>query len=230
MRHKVKLQYTSHGQITQAVYTRPPSLKENSMKSFLSAGLTSLLMLTALNANAATAPERGSYKIDPMHSKVGFEVTHLAISTVEGKFNSFDGTIEIAEKFEQSKVTAVVEINSIDTGVAKRDTHLKSADFFDAAKFPKMTFKSTAITGSPESFKLTGDLTIRGKTKPVTFEAKYTGSAVDSSNNLKVAFSAKTKISRKEFGVTGSGTVVGDEVTIDFKIEAAKPVAKTDKK
>lgn len=180
-------------------------------------------------ATAATKPEAGKYNIDPMHSSVGFEVPHLVISTVEGKFKNFSGVLTIDDKFEKSKLTAEADIGSIDTSVKDRDDHLKSPDFFDAAKFPKMTFKSTAISGKPEAFKLTGDLTIKGQTKKATFDGVYKGAAVDGYGNLKAAYTATTKIKRSEYGLTWSkvvevGPVVGDEVTITLKIQAAKEV------
>lgn len=197
------------------------------IKKILVAGV----MLVGSLASAESKLEKGSYQIDPMHSKVGFEIAHLVISTVEGKFKVYSGSVEVAEKFEKSKVEAEADIGSIDTGVEKRDGHLKSADFFDAEKFPKMSFKSSEISGKPESFKMTGDLTIKGKTKKVTFDSKYLGSAVDGYGNLKAAFVAHTKISRKEFGLTWNqavevGPVVGDEVSIELKIQAGRPAAK----
>lgn len=203
--------------------------------------LKSLTLISALTfagfAHAADAPKyaAGAYQIDPAHSKVGFEIPHLVISSVEGRFNAFEGTLDLNEKFEKSKVKFSVDISSIDTGNSKRDDHLKSPDFFDAGKYPKMTFESTEVKGTPEGFKLTGNLTIHGVTKPQTFEAKYTGSAKDGYGNEKAAFTAKKEISRKEYGLTWNnmveaGPVVGDKVTIDLKIQAAKPAAKAEKK
>lgn len=198
------------------------------MRSLLT---TTLLTLTVSIANAAGKIEPGKYNVDPMHSKVGFEIPHLVISSVEGKFKSFTGTVTLDEKFEKSKVSAEAEISSIDTSVDDRDKHLKSPDFFDSAKYPKLTFVSSQISGSPESFKLVGDLTIKGTTKKVTFDGKYLGTVKDAYGQTKAAFNASTKISRKEFGLTWSkvveaGPVVGDEVTIELKIQAAKEVAK----
>ncbi len=180
-----------------------------------------------VDAAAAKPSPAGKYSLDASHSKVGFEIPHLVISTVEGRFGSFTGEFEMGEKVSSSKVTASVDISSIDTANADRDTHLKSADFFDAAKHPKMTFTSKSITGSFESFKMTGDLTIKGKTKSVVFDGKFLGNVVDGYNNTKAAFTATTKISRKDFGLTWSkaveaGPVVGDEVTITLKIQGAK--------
>lgn len=178
----------------------------------------------------AAKPEAGAYTVDPMHSSVNFEIPHLVISTVEGKFKTFKGTLTLNDKFEKSALQAEADVSSIDTSVTDRDNHLKSPDFFDAAKHPKMTFKSTSITGTPESFKLTGDLTIKGITKKVTFDGTYKGTVKDAYGNSKAAFTATAKISRKDFGLTWNkaveaGPVVGDEVTITLKIQAAKDAA-----
>lgn len=176
---------------------------------------------------AAKPSPAGKYSLDASHSKVGFEIPHLVISTVEGRFGSFTGEFEMGEKVSSSKVTASVDISSIDTANADRDAHLKSADFFDAAKHPKMTFVSKSISGSFESFKMTGDLTIKGKTKSVIFDGKFLGNVNDAYGNTKAAFTATAKINRKDFGLTWSkavevGPVVGDEVTITLKIQGAK--------
>jgi polyisoprenoid-binding protein YceI len=186
--------------------------------------------LTAANAYSASKIEAGQYAIDPMHSKVGFEIPHLVISTVEGSFRSFEGALEVPADFSNMKVSAKVAIDSIDTGVAKRNDHLKSPDFFDAKKHPQMSFESSAVRGSPESFQLEGDLTIRGVKKRVKFDGKYLGSVTDGYGNRKVAFQATTRINRKDFGLTWSsmveaGPVVGDELTISLKIQAAKQAA-----
>jgi polyisoprenoid-binding protein YceI len=197
--------------------------------------MTAAIGLMVSICSAETKVEIGKYQIDSMHSKVGFEVSHLVISTVEGSFKEFSGDVELDSDFTKSKVSTDVEINSIDTGVSKRDDHLKSADFFDAKNHSKMTFKSTQITGTPEAFKLIGDLTIRGKKKSVTFDGKYLGAVTDGYGNRKVAFKATTKISRKEFGLKWSSTVeagpvVGDEVTISLNIQAGKVVPKEEPK
>lgn len=192
---------------------------------------TALVTLITVAAQASAKIESGKFNIDPMHSKVGFEIPHLVISTVEGSFKTFEGTVEIDPTFSKSKVEAEVQISSIDTGVAKRDDHLKSADFFDEKKHPKMIFKSTAIKGTPESFKLEGDLTMHGTKKPVVFEGKFLGAVTDGYGNRKVAFKVTAKINRQDFGlkwssVVEAGPVVGDEVTITLNIQAAKQAEK----
>lgn len=186
--------------------------------------------LVSGSAFAQMKYEPGEYKIDPAHSKVGFEIPHLVISSVEGRFTKFDGTFQLNQSFEKSSAKANVDVASIDTGVSQRDDHLRSADFFDVAKHPTMTFESTNVKGKPESFKLEGNLTLKGVTKKVTFDAKYLGSVKDAQGNQKAAFAATTKINRKDFGLTWSkmveaGPVVGDEMTIELKLQGAKAEA-----
>lgn len=197
------------------------------MKTIKHVSLIATLVTASLFAQAKI--EVGTYQIDPMHSKVGFEVPHLVISTVEGSFQNFEGSLVIDKDFSKSNLDAVVKIDSINTGVEKRDTHLKSADFFDSAKYPQMTFKSTGIKGKADAFKLSGDLTIRGIKKKVTFDAKYLGAVTDGYGNRKAAFQATTKIKRQDFGLKWNaavevGPVVGDEVTIELKIQATRSV------
>lgn len=201
-----------------------------SFKSYFS-GFVAVLAMATNTAHADSKYAPANYQVDPMHSKVGFEIPHLVISTVEGRFTKFDGNIELAEKFDKSKVNVTVDMNSIDTGVQKRDDHLKSPEFFDVVKFPNMKFESTAVSGTPEDFKMTGNLTIKGITKKVVFDGKYLGSMKDGYGQDKTAFQAKTKINRKDFGlnwnkILEAGPTVGDEVTIDLRIQAAKIVAK----
>ena len=184
----------------------------------------------ALSAHAA-AYKAGSFPIDGSHTKVGFEIPHMVISSVDGTFSEVEGNVTLADKFEKSSVKASVDVKSINTGNGKRDDHLRSPDFFDVAKHPKMTFESTAIKGTQESFKLEGKLTIHGVTKPVTFEGKYLGLVNDGFGNERVAFTATTKVNRKDFGLTWNkaieaGPVVGDELTINLKVEAARPLKK----
>ncbi len=178
-------------------------------------------------AKKPQVPAAGVYDLDVMHSKVGFEIPHLVISTVEGRFTQLSGEMQIAENFAKSSVSASVDMKSVDTAVKDRDDHLRSPDFFDVEKHPKMTFKSTDIQGSAQKFKLVGDLTIKGVTKKVTFDAQCLGSAADMYGNTKAAFKATAKINRKDFGLTWSkvvevGPVVGDEVTLTLNIQAAQ--------
>ena len=198
------------------------------MKTLIASSLVTLFATSALAAGTIPA---GKYSLDVAHSKVGFEIPHLVISSVEGRFDKFEGTLDINEKLEKSKADVKIDVTSIDTANKDRDDHLRSPDFFDVAKTPNMTFVSKKISGTPEALKITGDLTIKGKTKSVVLDAKYLGTVKDGYGNEKIAFNASTKINRKDFGLTWSkavevGPVVGDEVTLTLKIQAAKIVEK----
>ncbi|WGL60238.1 YceI family protein [Pigmentibacter sp. JX0631] len=176
----------------------------------------------------AAAEVAKDYSIDPDHSKVSFEVAHLVISSVTGEFKKFKGNFKFnPEDFSQTQLEATAEINSIDTSVKKRDDHLKSPDFFDAKKFPVMTFKSTGAkkTGD-KTFELTGDMTIKGTSKPVTFKVTHNGQIKDKTKVLQ-AFKAVAEINRKDFGVNfqavvEAGPVVGDTVTINIACEGTR--------
>lgn len=169
--------------------------------------------------------------VDPTHSEVEFKIKHLVISTVTGKFTSFEGSIESASEtdFTDANVDFGIDVTSIDTSNADRDGHLKSGDFFDAEKYPKLTFKSTSFTKKGDvDYKLVGDLTIKDVTKEVTFDVELGGTAADPYGNFKAGFEATSKISRKEFGLTWSAVtdagsiVVGDEVKILLNVQFVK--------
>lgn len=188
--------------------------------------LTALTLALPAAVLAKTIPA-GKYTIDTMHSKVGFEVPHLVISSVEGKFDQYEGTIMIDSKIEKSKVDLSIDTSSVDTGVTKRDDHLKSPEFFDAKKFPKMTFTSSKMTQKDDEVTLTGILKIKDKSKDVTITGHYLGEVKDGYGQQKIAFKGKTKINRKEFGLTWSqtveaGPIVGDEIEINLNIQATK--------
>jgi polyisoprenoid-binding protein YceI len=168
--------------------------------------------------------------IDPMHSEVQFKVKHLVISTVSGFFKSFEGTLETDDDdFEDANISFALNIDSIDTNQSQRDEHLKSAEFFDAAKYPQITFKSTSFkkTGDDE-FALHGDLTIKGITKSVKMAAEYGGSTNDFYGNTKAGFEVAGKINRKDFGLTWDGVteagsiVVGEDIKLLINVQFAK--------
>lgn len=174
-----------------------------------------------------------TYKIDPAHSDVMFKVKHLMISTATGTFKKFDATLEINEEdFTQAKVTFEADVDSIDTKNEQRDEHLKSDDFFNAEKFPKMTFKSTKIEKSgADEFKLIGDLTIRDITKPVELKVEYNGSTKDPWGQERMGFEVSGKINRKEYGLKWSavteagGLVISDDVKLAMNVEMVKQAA-----
>jgi polyisoprenoid-binding protein YceI len=192
------------------------------MKKFFGTILASFLLVVSAQA--------ADYKIDADHSTVGFKIKHLAISTVPGRFTEFGGTFSFdPAKIDASKADVKVGVKSINTEQAKRDNHLRSPDFFDVEKFPDMTFKTTKIEpSSKDAFKAVGDLTIHGVTKLVTLDVKFGGAAKDPMGNERVAFSATTKINRKDFGLTWNkmletgGLLVGEDVDISIEVEGIK--------
>ena len=176
----------------------------------------------------------GDYKIDPAHSIIGFAIRHLEINWVEGRFKDFTGTIHYdASDITRSSVDFTAKIESIDTGVAPRDAHLRTADFFDAAKYPEMTFKTTKVERKgKDKYVLHGDLTLKGVTKPVALPFSITGAIKDGRGNTRFGVGAETKINRRDFGITwgkpldGGGVDVGNEVTIELHLEALLPAPK----
>lgn len=140
----------------------------------------SLLLATMSAYSAGLELEPGRYKIDEAHTRVSFLINHFVVSQVQGRFNEVEGYFVLNKDLSKAKVEVTVPIASIDTGVEKRDEHLRSEDFFNAKKYPKMTFKSKKFQGSLDDFKVTGDLTIKDVTKEVTLNGKYTGSVKDS--------------------------------------------------
>jgi len=170
----------------------------------------------------------GEYDLDMSHSGVGFSIKHLMISNVKGKFKNFNGTFSFDEKKNIiQKLEGTVEVGSIDTEIQKRDEHLKSSDFFDAAKFPKMKLVMTKYIPGKKP-KLVADLTIKNVTKSVTFDVDMGGYAEDPNGNEKVGFSLNGVINRKDFGLNWNkametgGFVVGDEVKISIDLEGNK--------
>jgi len=168
--------------------------------------------------------------LDPMHSEVQFKVKHLVISTVSGFFKSFEGSLETSnDDFTDAKIDFSLDINSIDTNQSQRDEHLKSGEFFDAEKYPKVTFKSTSFKKSgDDEYKLKGDLTIKGITNPVTLDVEFGGSAADFYGNTKAGFEITGKINRKEFGLTWDGVteagsvVLGQDIKLLINVQFAK--------
>ena len=179
----------------------------------------------------ATAPiAAGIWNIDPAHSQVGFSVKHLMVSKVRGDFPNFTGTISVAEDGTPS-VEAEIDVTSISTGNEQRDAHIRSADFFDAEKFPKATFVSTDVAPKGDDYVLTGDFTLKGVTRPVELSLEYLGTNPGMGNGPVAGFEAATVISRKDFGIDiempleGGGVVVGDKVQVTLEIELVGPAA-----
>ncbi|MES2964741.1 MAG: YceI family protein [Bdellovibrionota bacterium] len=196
------------------------------MKSFI----TSLALTIAASA-AFAAP--ATYTIDKDHSNVQFSVRHLMITDVSGRFKDFEGTFTFdGEKASVTDATFSADTASIDTSNAKRDDHLRSADFFDAKKHPKLTLTNSKIakTGK-DTFKWNADLTMHGVTKPVVFDLVHKGDIKDAWGNQRAGFHATGKVNRKDYGLTwnkaleGGGVTVGDEVTITLDVSAIQKAA-----
>jgi polyisoprenoid-binding protein YceI len=185
-------------------------------------------------AKAAYAPiAGGDYKIDPAHSTIGFSIRHYEINWVSGRFKDFTGTIRYDEQDPtKSSVEFAAKVESIDTGVAPRDKHLRTADFFEVEKYPEMTFKSTHVERKGKSWVLHGDLTLKGVTKPVAIPFQLTGAIKDPRGATRFGVEGQTKIDRRDFGITwgkaleGGGYDVGHEVTVDLHLEAVKAAPK----
>ncbi|HEU5140494.1 MAG TPA: YceI family protein [Bacillales bacterium] len=174
---------------------------------------------------------KSNWKVDPAHSSLDFSVKHMMISKVKGTFHDFGASVEAdPADLTDANIQFTVDVSSIDTRNGDRDGHLKSGDFFNAEEYPEMTFQSTNITKKSDGeYDVTGDLTIRGTTRPATFELTFEGQSKDPmSGNHVVGFSGEGKINRSEFGLewnaaleTG-GVLIGDEVKIFIEIEASE--------
>jgi polyisoprenoid-binding protein YceI len=172
------------------------------------------------------------WEIDSSHSSVHFSVRHLVIAKVRGSFQRWSGAIQVPDgDFSKATVNVTIDASSIDTGVADRDGHLKSADFFDVAQYPELRFVGKRVRGSGAEIEVVGDLTIKGVTREVVLRVEQHGQAKDPWGNQRAAFTAKTSIDRKDFGLTYNqvletgGVMVGDRVEIEADIEAVKQVA-----
>jgi polyisoprenoid-binding protein YceI len=170
-----------------------------------------------------------TWNIDPTHSGIHFSVRHMVFAKVRGRFGAFSGSIRFDEKnLAQSSVEVDIEAESIDTGVADRDKHLRSADFFNVEQFPRLLFKSKQIEKDGDGYRVTGDLTIADATREITLATDYDGQAQDPWGNQRVAFTAKTSLNRAEFGLTwnqaleAGGVLVGDKIEIEIEVQAVE--------
>ena len=164
-----------------------------------------------------------NWKVDTMHSEVGFKVRHMMISNVSGSFGSFDAHVATAgDDFTTAQFSFNADINSINTGVADRDGHLKCADFFDAESHPALTFTSTGVTKiNDETLEIAGNLEIKGQTKPVVFKAEFAGIAVDPYGQTKAGMTLSGSIKRSEFGLTWSAVTEAGHVVVSDDIKLA---------
>ena len=172
----------------------------------------------------------GTYTIDPAHSRIGFVARHAMVTKVRGSFNEYEGTGYFdAEDPTRSHLELRIEATSIDTGNADRDAHLRGNDFFDMERYPEIRFVSSAIDSvDDDHYRVTGDLTIKGVTKPVTLDVEYTGTAVDPFGNVRVGLEGKVTVNRKDWGVNwnaaleAGGVLVSEKVTLEFDVSAIR--------
>ena len=182
--------------------------------------------------STVTAPAvlTGSYSIDPTHSRIGFVARHAMVTKVRGSFNEFSGSGYFDEADpSKSHLELVIRAASIDTRNADRDGHLRGNDFFDMETYPEITFASTAVQRvDAVTYRVTGNLTIKGVTKPVTVDFEFTGSAVDPFQNLRIGLEGRTTINRKDWGVNwnaaleAGGVLVSEKVTLEFEVSAIR--------
>ncbi len=187
----------------------------------------------ATSQQTTGSPALSTWNLDPAHSVVEFSAKHMMITTVKGRFADVKGTITVdARNPDQSRVEAEIGAASIDTRTDQRDQHLRSADFLDVEHYPTITFRSTKVEGAMaregDAFTVTGELTIRGKTLPVKLDCVYDGRGKDPWGGERVAFSAKTRLDRRDFGLmwnqaleTG-GILVSNEVKIEIEVQAVR--------
>jgi polyisoprenoid-binding protein YceI len=193
----------------------------------MSAAAATATSPSATASSSTTLLPTGTWKVDPIHSSVEFQVKHLGIATVKGQFKDFEGTLEIGDT--GARAYGAVEVASVDTREPQRDDHLRSADFFEVESFPQIIFQSTAIRSlDDEEFEIDADLTIHGVTNSVTLKAVFEGAETDPQGNDRVGVSASTQISRGDYGMKfnaalGSGNVVvSDKVKLLVDVSAIK--------
>ncbi|HWE54880.1 MAG TPA: YceI family protein [Acidimicrobiales bacterium] len=182
------------------------------------------------DTSTSTGVLSGTYNLDPSHSRIGFVARHAMVTKVRGSFNEVSGSGSYdADDPTRSTLNVALKVESIDTRNADRDAHLKTADFFEQEKYPEITFASTAVKRvDDETFEVTGDLAIKGTTKPVTFELEVSGPVQDPWGNTRIGLEGKTEVSRKDWGLTfnvpldGGGLLVSDKITLEFEVAAVK--------
>ena len=190
-------------------------------------------MTTTNSTSTGTTSLTGKYNLDPAHTRIGFSARHAMVTKVRGAFNEFAGSAYLDEADPaNSHVELTIKAASIDTRNPDRDAHLRSNDFLAMDDYPEITFRSTSVQKlDQDRYAVSGDLTIRGVTKPVTVEFEFTGSAVDPWGNLRLGFEGATTINRKDWGVDwnaaleAGGVLVSEKVTLEFEVAAVKAAA-----
>ena len=173
--------------------------------------------------------ETGIWTLDKAHTKIGFAARHLMVTKVRGHFDDFDARIEVAEDLTESTVEVTLDASSITTGAPDRDGHLRSADFLDAENHAQLKFVSTDISRQGETWKVTGNLTIRDVTHPITLDVRYEGSATDPWGKEHVGFSATAEMTRADWDLTwnaqleGGGWLVSKEVVLEIEGQLVRP-------
>ena len=173
-------------------------------------------------------PVAGAWAIDLSHSSVNFKVKHLGLAKTRGRFSTFEGTVQVGERPEDSSVQVSIDANSVDTHDGTRDGHLRSPDFFDVENHPAITYRSTGVRGSGERWTVEGELTVAGVTKPVSLDVEFDGVATDPWGGSRAGFTAKAEVNREDFGLTwnaaleAGGFLVGKNVTIELDVELVR--------
>ncbi len=170
----------------------------------------------------------GTYTLDPSHTQIGFIARHAMVTKVRGGFTEFEGTASTGENLKDAKISITIKADSVDTRSEDRDNHIRGGDFFDVENYPEITFESTDVTASGETLSVTGDLTIKGTSKPVTIDFDLVGVAVDPYNNERVGLEGSVVVNRKDWNIdfdvplkTG-GLLVSEKITLEFEISAIK--------
>ncbi|MCZ8217083.1 MAG: YceI family protein [Cyclobacteriaceae bacterium] len=189
-----------------------------------------ILLITILLSSISVFAQTTKWNYDKSHAKVGFSISHFGISETEGKFTKFDGLV-LADNadFSDAKIDFIIDVNSIDTVEPQRDTHLKSADFFDVAKYPTITFKSKSLKPAGKNkYKMLGEITMHGITREIELDVIYKGTVVDPYKNTKAGFKIFGTLDRTNFGLVWNGKLatgdllVGNDVELDINIELVK--------
>lgn len=182
---------------------------------------SALALVAFFAAGNATTRAADNYVVDLVHSSMTFKVQHLGLAFVHGRFNEFSGTLTIDPDASKCAFTMNVKVESIDTANAMRDAHLRNADYFDVKQYPAITFKSTAVKAGKDGYEVTGDFTMHGVTKPITFTLTG-GKKAEVKGMQRIGFSTDLVLKRSEYGMKGGIPAIGDEVYISISFEGLK--------